>query len=206
MYISIGSDHRGVAARLMIAHILKVQGDDIYSEYGPSNEKETWDYPFPAFQVALDVSERKSERGILICGSGMGVTIAANKVDGVRAALCRTADDAVQCREHANCNVLCLGEECAKSVAELNSIIEAFLFTEFSHEERHRRRVNVIRSFEILGEDVLKGNPADDSGTYDKFYKPTPEKPFGYTYPAESDDDYCMDPKEYYMDPINHPG
>jgi RpiB/LacA/LacB family sugar-phosphate isomerase len=201
MYISIGSDHRGVAARLMIAHILKVQGDDIYSEYGPSNEKETWDYPFPAFQVALDVSERKAERGILICGSGMGVTIAANKVDGVRAALCRTADDAVQCREHADCNVLCLGEECTKSVAELNSIIEAFLFTEFSNEERHRRRVNVIRSFEEYGEEVLDGVPAEESvireveaGTHgNKFYKPmkqpTPERPFGYTYAVGSDED-----------------
>lgn len=163
MYVSIGSDHRGVAARLMIAHMLKVQGDDIFCEYGPSNEQEVWDYPFPAFQVAGDVSEGKAQRGVVICGSGIGVTIAANKVRGVRAALCRTPDDARMCREHNDCNVLCLGQDAAESVAGLSKILHAFLCTDHSKKERHRRRVRTIRVFEEKGAAALQDVPAEES-------------------------------------------
>jgi ribose 5-phosphate isomerase B len=116
---------------------------------GPSTE-ESSDYPDGAYLVARAVSEGSVERGVLVCGSGIGVSMAANKVPGVRAALVFDAEAATGTRQHNDANVLCLSGN-RTDVTSMPSIVDAFLSTEFEG-GRHTRRVDKMAAIE-RGED-----------------------------------------------------
>ena len=146
MKIVIGSDHRGVdTKRRLITSLQELQNEVI--DAGPVG-LESVDYPDFAFDVAGRVSRGEAERGILICGTGIGMCIAANKVRGVRAAACHDTIAAEMCRRHNDANVLCLsadllGEELMVRMAKI------FLETPFDA-GRHARRVEKIKQFESV--------------------------------------------------------
>jgi ribose 5-phosphate isomerase B len=144
MRVALGSDHRGYDLRRRIASVLEQQRHDVV-DLG-CHRKENSDYPDFAFQVAMAVAQGKADRGILICGTGIGMCIAANKVVGVRAALCHDAITAEMSRRHNNANVLCLsadllGEELVEH------LVGIWMGTEFE-QGRHARRVEKITQFE----------------------------------------------------------
>ena len=144
MKIAIGSDHRGHDAKQRLVTLLHQLGHEIL-DVGPEG-KSSVDYPDFAFSVAQAVSEGRADRGILICGTGIGMTIAANKVPGVRAAPCHDSITAEMSRRHNDANVLCLsadllGEELIERMARI------WLETEFEG-GRHARRVGKITSYE----------------------------------------------------------
>jgi ribose 5-phosphate isomerase B len=144
MKIAIGSDHRGYEAKHRLVAVLRALGQDVL-DVGPEG-KNSVDYPDFAFQVAQAVGTGRSERGILICGTGIGMCIAANKVPGVRAAPCHDSITAEMSRRHNDANVLCLsadllGEELIERMVKL------WLETPFEG-GRHARRVAKIVQFE----------------------------------------------------------
>ena len=141
MTISIGSDHAGFRYRGIVRRILERKGIEIIDR-GTEGE-EAVDYPDYAVAVSRDVAEGRAEFGILVCGSGIGVAITANKVAGIRAANCVTPEMARLAREHNDANVLTLGERIIFS-DDIEPIVDAFLSTDASTVERHRRRVEKI--------------------------------------------------------------
>lgn len=138
--IALGSDHAGFELKEKIKEIL----NDLNFEWVDlgTNSKESCDYPDFARAVAQAVSHGKCERGILCCGSGIGVSIVANKVRGIRAALCRDEEDARLSRQHNDANVLCLGGRKTTPV-DCAKIIKAWLSTDFEG-GRHQNRVDKI--------------------------------------------------------------
>ncbi|MDO5649906.1 MAG: ribose 5-phosphate isomerase B [Gallicola sp.] len=144
MKIAIASDHGGFELKEIIAEYLKERGYDV-SDYG-IKEKERVDYPDYAKLVAGGIIEGKEELGILICGTGLGMSIAANKIKGIRAACVSDAFSAKMARQHNNANILCfggrvVGDEVAKT------LVDAFLDNEFEG-GRHSTRVDKMMSFE----------------------------------------------------------
>src|SRR6266581_3342388 len=147
MKIAIGSDHRGYDAKRRIVILLQNLGQDVL-DMGPQSG-DSVDYPDFAFQVAQAVSEKRVDRGILICGTGIGMCIAANKVPGVRAALCHDSITAEMSRRHNDANILCvsadlLGEEL------IDRMVKIWLETDFES-GRHARRVEKIQRYEAGG-------------------------------------------------------
>jgi len=145
MKITIGSDHAGFALKKVLIDHLKKAGHQI-DDVG-TDSTEPVDYPDYAEAVAHGVLQGGSERGILICGSGVGASVAANKVPGIRAAVCHDSYSAHQGVEHDDLNVLVLGsrviaEEVAKDLCTI------FLNARFTGEERHRRRLAKIHAIE----------------------------------------------------------
>jgi ribose 5-phosphate isomerase B len=144
MRIAIGSDHRGYEVKRRIAALLGTMGHELI-DVGPSTG-DSVDYPDFAFHVAMAVSTHQVERGILICGTGIGMCIAANKVKGVRAAPCHDSITAEMSRRHNDANVLCLSADLLG--AELvDRMIRIWLETQFEG-GRHARRVEKIARFE----------------------------------------------------------
>lgn len=141
--VLIASDHAGVDLKTAIQKLLK---DVEWMDLGPVNTARV-DYPDYAERVAAKVSSGEAKRGVLICGSGIGMSIAANKVSGVRAALVENPVAARLAREHNDANILCLGARflAPEYAAE---IIEAFLKTPFSGDPRHTGRVLKIHALE----------------------------------------------------------
>src|ERR1700681_2898058 len=109
MRVAIGSDHRGFEAKRRLVSLLHQLGHEVL-DYGAAS-KDSVDYPDFAFEVALAVSEGRVDRGVLICGTGIGMCIAANKVRGIRAAPCHDPITAEMSRRHNNANVLCLSAD-----------------------------------------------------------------------------------------------
>ena len=144
MKIAIGSDHRGFALKRHLAAMLKGEGHDVV-DLGCSGQ-ETADYPDYAFPVAEMVASCSADRGILICGSGIGMSIAANKVKGVRAALCSTVEEASLTRRHNDSNVLALPERGIDDPC-IDELVRVWLTTPFEG-GRHLRRVEKIREYE----------------------------------------------------------
>jgi len=144
MKIFIGADHRGFELKAKIVKLLKSLGHTV--EDVGTYDKEACDYPEFSLKVARGVISNEGSRGILVCMSGIGHTIAANKVKGVYAALCYNKDAAMLSRQHNNANVLVLS---AKYVPrqELDEIIKICLSTEFEG-GRHERRINKIKEIE----------------------------------------------------------
>lgn len=141
MKVAIGSDHAGFKLKEHIKKYLKKRGIKI-TDFGTTSE-ESVDYPDFAYPVAKAVGKGKFDRGIVICGSGVGVTIVANKVRGVRAVNAYNVYTAQQSREHGNCNVLALaGRKLKKQMAI--RIVKTWLETKFSNEKRHLRRIRKI--------------------------------------------------------------
>ena len=145
MRIAIGSDHAGFRLKGEIIKLLRELGHDC-RDFGTQSE-EHCDYPDYAQAVAEAVARGECERGILICATGIGMSMAANKVKGIRAALCHDVFSARRSREHNDANVLCLGAE-VLGVGLALEIVRAWLAAEFSGGERHRRRVEKIEAME----------------------------------------------------------
>jgi len=145
MRISIGSDHRGVELKAVLKDQLASLGHTVVDE-GPAVPGGSIDYPDIGAKVGEKVSQHEAERGILICGSGVGMAITANKFRGVRAAVVGDEKLARLCRQHNDVNVLCLsGDEPAQAAAP--AIVKAWLETEFEG-GRHARRVEKIAAIE----------------------------------------------------------
>jgi ribose 5-phosphate isomerase B len=144
MKISIGSDHRGYEAKERIKALIQDLGMTVV-DHG-TNSRESCDYPDLGLAVARDVAEGRAERGILFCGSGVGMSITANKVAGVRAALCHDELTAQLSRRHNNANVLCLPADLVGD-ALMQSMVRMWLQTEFEG-GRHSRRVAKIETYE----------------------------------------------------------
>jgi len=143
MRIAVGSDHRGFQLKQLVLKLLADAGHG-YEDFGPYRS-ETVDYPDIAKAVAEAVVGGGFDRGILICGTGIGMGIAANKVRGVRAAHCYNAFTAYRARRHNDANILCLGAEEGK--AHIPAIIETFLTTGFEG-GRHQQRLDKIAAIE----------------------------------------------------------
>jgi ribose 5-phosphate isomerase B len=144
MRIALGNDHRGVELKQAIINFLKNLGHD-YHDFG-SYGTESVDYPDFARPVAEAVSSSKFDYGILICSTGIGMCIAANKVKGIRADLCHSVQDAIRARQHNDANVLCLAGENIELNASLE-IVKAFLSATFEG-GRHLRRLDKVRAIE----------------------------------------------------------
>jgi ribose 5-phosphate isomerase B len=147
MKIAIGSDHRGFEVKRRIATVLQQIGHEV-EDVGP-HSKESVDYPDYAFQVGLAVSEGRAQRGVLICGTGIGMCIAANKVKGVRAAPCHDSITAEMSRRHNDANVLSLSADLLGEEL-IERMLRIWLETEFES-GRHARRVEKITRFETEG-------------------------------------------------------
>ena len=143
MRIAIGSDHRGFPLKELIFNILTEHGYS-YQDFGCYSE-ESVDYPDIAAAVAESIAGGDFDRGILICGTGIGMCIAANKVNGIRAAQCHDAFTAKRARLHNDAQICCLAAEEGK--ARVPAILETFLTTDFEG-DRHVTRLNKIREIE----------------------------------------------------------
>ena len=140
--IAIGSDHAGFKGKETIKEVLSKRGID-YKDFGIFS-MDSCDYPEYARQVAEAVSGGEFTRGIICCGSGIGVSMTANKVRGVRAALCHNEETAALARQHNDANILCFGERTTEP-SLVPGIIETFLDTAFEG-GRHQRRVDKIET------------------------------------------------------------
>ncbi|MBE6155605.1 MAG: RpiB/LacA/LacB family sugar-phosphate isomerase [Firmicutes bacterium] len=144
MKIYISSDHRGVEAENKIADYLRQLGLTVIQsqiEHNPTD-----DYVDYALEVAANVANDESSLGILLCGTGIGMSIAANKVKGIRAARCVDVDDAFYAKNHNDANVLCISANI--QVDYLFEIVDTFINTKRANEEKHINRVNKIIKYE----------------------------------------------------------
>jgi ribose 5-phosphate isomerase B len=144
MKVVVGSDHRGFEAKQLIKAIVSQMGHECI-DVGTDNATPV-DYPDLAYVATRSVSEKQADRAILICATGLGMSIAANKVRGIRAALCHDELSAQISRDHNDTNVLCLSGDQIGEVL-IRKIVEAWITTEFSG-GRHQRRVNKITAIE----------------------------------------------------------
>ena len=146
MRIALGTDHAGFELRDQVAGMLSELGHDVH-DVGAHVHDPTDDYPDFALGVAKAVASGAAERGVLVCGSGVGASIAANKVPGVRAAMCHDTYSAHQGVEHDDMNVLCMGARVI-GVELAHDVLHAFLNARFTGEERHVRRLEKVKSIE----------------------------------------------------------
>jgi len=144
MKIALGSDHGGINLKGKIKELLDQKGIE-YHDFGPDST-DSVDYPDFAKEVAYSVANGEYDRGILICGTGIGMSIAANKVKGIRAALCHDVFSAKATRLHNNSNILTMGERVVGSELALE-IARTWLDTEFEG-GRHQRRIDKISQLE----------------------------------------------------------
>lgn len=139
--IAIGSDHGGFELKEKLMEHLSERGLE-YKDFGTYSNA-SCDYPVYAKAVANAVASGECDRGIIICGTGIGVSITANKVRGIRAALCGDCFSAEATRQHNDANVLCMGARVVGEGLALK-IADTFLDTPFSNDERHIRRISMI--------------------------------------------------------------
>jgi len=145
MKLAVGSDHAGFALKQEIAAALRAAGHEVL-DLGTHSTAPV-DYPDSAEAVGRAVTDGRAERGILVCGSGVGASVAANKLRGVRAAICHDAYSAHQGVEHDDMNVLVLGGRIV-GPALAQELVRAFLGARFSNEERHLRRLAKVTALE----------------------------------------------------------
>jgi len=145
MRIAIGSDHAGFSLKSRLVGTLRDHGHEVV-DVGTDSDRAV-DYPDYAEAVAVAVRRGSVDRGVMICGSGVGASVAANKVPGIRAAVCHDTYSARQGVEHDDMNILVLGGRIV-GAALAAEVLEAFLGARFSNEERHRRRIGKIRLLE----------------------------------------------------------
>ena len=146
--IALGSDHGGYELKLEIKKYLDEKGIE-YKDYG-CDSLESVDYPVYAKKVAHAILDGECEKGILFCGTGIGISITANKIKGIRAAVCTDCFTAEATRLHNDANVLCMGGRVVGAGLALElveaKIVETFLNTPFSNDERHIRRINQMET------------------------------------------------------------
>jgi len=145
MRIALAADHAGFLLKAELASRLRHAGHEVV-DLGTHSSAPV-DYPDSALSVAVALREKHAERGIIVCGSGAGVSIAANKFPGVRAAVCHDTYTAHQAVEHDDMNVLCLGARVIGPALAFE-LVDAFLAARFSGEDRHQRRLNKVLAFE----------------------------------------------------------
>ncbi len=148
MRIVVGADHRGYELKDEIAAALKRAGHEVL-DVG-TNSADSVDYPDYARAVGEALTDGRAERGVLVCGSGVGASIAANKIRGVRAAVCHDAYSARQGVEHDDMNVLCLGSRVIESELA-QELVKAFIDARLLEEERYRRRLAKVAEMERQG-------------------------------------------------------
>lgn len=141
MVIALGSDHRGHKLKSSLLQYLQLNGHTVI-DHGSDSDSTKVDYPDFAYQVGKDVQDNKAKFGILICNSGIGMSIAANRMTNIRAALCRTVDDAKAARRHTDANILVLGAENLSSDDAIK-MLDFFLTTDFE-KDRHALRLEKI--------------------------------------------------------------
>lgn len=146
MKIGIATDHGGFELKEVFASLLKTQGYEV-KDFGAYVKDNTDDYPDFVVPLARAVAAGEVERGIAICGSGVGASIAANKIAGVRAALINDFYSAHQGVEHDDMNLLCLGGR-VTGVEMAKELVTAFLRAAFTAEERHQRRLKKVQQLE----------------------------------------------------------
>jgi ribose 5-phosphate isomerase B len=145
MRVVIGGDHAGFHLKQLIGDYLRSTGHAV-TDIGTDSDKPV-DYPDYADALGNVVLEGQADRGVLICGSGVGASVAANKIPGIRAGLCHDCYSARQGVEHDEMNVLVLGARVI-GTALARELVDGFLAAQFSHEERHRRRLEKIKALE----------------------------------------------------------
>ena len=145
MVISIGADHAAYNLKAVIIDHLKNKGIDVIDR--GTYSLDSCDYPDYGITVAKDVQSKTADRGIVICFTGIGISIAANKVKGVRCALVSSVDAAVLTREHNDSNCLALGAKYTPNELAIQ-IVDTWLETEYSNMEKHTRRINKITEYE----------------------------------------------------------
>ncbi|MBI2918304.1 MAG: ribose 5-phosphate isomerase B [Chloroflexi bacterium] len=165
MKLALGSDHRGYALKQELLRILTAEGHTC-RDFGTHNTDPV-DYPDFAEPVARAVGRNEFDLGILVCGTGIGMSVTANKVAGVRAALCHDSFTAQRAREHTNANVLCLGAE-QLDAAAARMIIEAYLKAKF--EPRHQPRLDKVARLEKGPASV-----AEAKASYESASPPAPQ-------------------------------
>ena len=145
MKFYIATDHAGIDLKNAAVEMLEAKGHDV-EDLGPFS-KDRVDYPDYAEAVAKEVVSGTAERGLLICGSGVGASVAANKVTGIRAGVCHDTYSAHQGVEHDDINILVVGARIV-GVELAKEITKTFLGAEFSKEKRHQRRLNKVMDIE----------------------------------------------------------
>lgn len=145
MRVAIGADHAGVRYKRALADDLRDAGHEVL-DLG-TDSTESVDYPDYARAVAEAVKDDRADRGVVVCGSAVGVTVTANKVPGIRAGTCHETYSARQGVEHDDMNVLCLGERVV-GIEVAREVLRAFLGARFSGAERHRRRLGKVEEVE----------------------------------------------------------
>jgi ribose 5-phosphate isomerase B len=145
MTVALGADHAGYELKQRVAAYLRALGHEVLDLGAHSAEPS--DYPDFAEAVGRAILEGRAERGVLLCGSGVGATVAANKLPGIRAGLCHDTYSARQGVEHDDMNVLVLGARVI-GPALMEELVRTFLGARFSGEERHRRRLEKVRALE----------------------------------------------------------
>lgn len=145
MIVSIGADHAAFNLKAVVIEHLKEKGIEVIDR--GTYSLDSCDYPDYGIAVAKDVQSKKADRGIVICYTGIGISIAANKVKGVRCALVNSVDAAILTREHNDSNCLAMGAKYTPNELAIQ-IVDTWLGTEFSNMEKHSRRVNKITQYE----------------------------------------------------------
>ena len=145
MKITIGSDHGAVELKDAVKKVL-AEFDVEINDVGTFGN-DAADYPDIAEKVCAEVVSGNAERGIVLCGTGIGISIAANKIKGIRCALCNDVFSAKMSREHNNANVLAMGGR-VLGIGVAGEIVRAWLTTDFSGDERHNRRIDKISALE----------------------------------------------------------
>jgi RpiB/LacA/LacB family sugar-phosphate isomerase len=145
MKIAIGSDHAGFALKKALSDCLRTLGHEII-DVG-THSPDPVDYPDYAEKVGRSIMDGRAERGIMICGSGVGASVAANKMPGIRAGLCHDTYSAHQSVEHDDINMLVLGERVIGPELA-RELVKTFLAARYTGEERHARRLNKVRDLE----------------------------------------------------------
>ena len=145
MIIAVGSDHAGFNLKEAIKAKLEAEGHTIIDVGTDSTE--SVDYPKFGHAVGRTVASGKAERGVAVCGSGIGISIACNKVPGIRAALCTSVEMAEMCRRHNNANVICMGERMITQELAF-AMVDTWMTTEFEG-GKHLRRINELDDIEF---------------------------------------------------------
>jgi RpiB/LacA/LacB family sugar-phosphate isomerase len=146
MRVAIGSDHAGFELKQVLVPYIESHGHSVL-DVGAHSELPKDDYPDFAEALGTALMQRQAERGVLVCGSGVGVSVAANKMPGIRAAVCHDSYSAHQGVEHDDMNVLVMGSRVV-AVELAKELVRNFLAASFSGEERHVRRLRKVRAIE----------------------------------------------------------
>ena len=148
MKIVVGSDHAGFPMKAELLAFLRELGHEVL-DVG-SHDPDPVDFPDIARQVAAAITSGKAERGLMVCGTGVGASIGANKMKGIRAAVCHDVHSAHQCVEHDDVNVMCIGAQIVGAWLAVD-LVSSYLSAEFSTDEDFRRRVEKLRVMDEQG-------------------------------------------------------